>query len=441
MMKIAATALIGLALAAAPPALAQCEPLRFWPEFEPKSLEFGVSVAISDEHLLVVDRFADKVYTYRRGDGGDWTFNHTVPGSSGGDVVLDGDRFITGDLGIERYGGAIIYEFSGGRWAESARLESPDDTRYAPSGEHVALHGKYAAFANWGTRVRAFRHDGAAWSMTAELTASPILPGRTDFGNAMAMDDRFFFVGAPGENIAGVQNGAVYVYEWDTDGKPQPVQKLEPDPAGVGPRLGTSLVVDGDTLVVGAWLRKLEGTDDTIGAVFVYRFDGTQWLLHQELRMPILQLDGAYFGWDVALDGDILVVGARGDTSGPVGRGVAHLYQRGPDGMWTHAGAVAPDIGVIDYAESVDLGGGQLVVGGSESFHMGFDQGVADVYELCCLLCATDLDADGVLTVFDFLTFFNLFQDGDAQADFDGDGELTIFDFLAFQTAFDAGCE
>ncbi|MFI4882067.1 MAG: GC-type dockerin domain-anchored protein, partial [Phycisphaerales bacterium JB064] len=48
---------------------------------------------------------------------------------------------------------------------------------------------------------------------------------------------------------------------------------------------------------------------------------------------------------------------------------------------------------------------------------------------------------DGALTIFDFLLFFNLFDDGDTQADFDGDGELTIFDFLAFQTAFDAGCE
>lgn len=51
------------------------------------------------------------------------------------------------------------------------------------------------------------------------------------------------------------------------------------------------------------------------------------------------------------------------------------------------------------------------------------------------------LDADGILTSFHFLTFLNLFQDGDAQADFDGDGVLTVLDFLAFQTAFDVGCE
>ncbi len=54
--------------------------------------------------------------------------------------------------------------------------------------------------------------------------------------------------------------------------------------------------------------------------------------------------------------------------------------------------------------------------------------------------CEADLDGDGVLTIFDFLAFQNLFDAGDPAADFDGDGALTIFDFLAFQNAFDAGC-
>jgi len=56
------------------------------------------------------------------------------------------------------------------------------------------------------------------------------------------------------------------------------------------------------------------------------------------------------------------------------------------------------------------------------------------------IACAADLDGDGVLTVFDFLSFQNLFDAGDPAADFDGDGELTLFDLLAFQNLFDAGC-
>ncbi|MEQ8317849.1 MAG: GC-type dockerin domain-anchored protein [Phycisphaerales bacterium] len=54
--------------------------------------------------------------------------------------------------------------------------------------------------------------------------------------------------------------------------------------------------------------------------------------------------------------------------------------------------------------------------------------------------CRADLDADGVLTLFDFLAFGVLYDVGSPLADFDGDGSLTIFDFLAFQNAFDLGC-
>ncbi|MEQ9096239.1 MAG: integrin alpha [Phycisphaerales bacterium] len=62
------------------------------------------------------------------------------------------------------------------------------------------------------------------------------------------------------------------------------------------------------------------------------------------------------------------------------------------------------------------------------------------IYGRKLTFCPPDLDGDGELTIFDFLTFQNLFDLMDPRADFDGDGDLTIFDFLAFQNAFDAGC-
>lgn len=54
--------------------------------------------------------------------------------------------------------------------------------------------------------------------------------------------------------------------------------------------------------------------------------------------------------------------------------------------------------------------------------------------------CRADLDGDGSLTLFDFLSFQNLFAAGDLRADFDGDGALTLFDFLVFQNEFALGC-
>jgi len=65
-----------------------------------------------------------------------------------------------------------------------------------------------------------------------------------------------------------------------------------------------------------------------------------------------------------------------------------------------------------------------------------FDNVVIDAVESC----RADLDGDGELTFFDFLTFQDLFAAGDLRADFTGDGVLDFFDFLAFQDEFAAGC-
>ncbi|MEO1278659.1 MAG: GC-type dockerin domain-anchored protein, partial [Planctomycetota bacterium] len=55
--------------------------------------------------------------------------------------------------------------------------------------------------------------------------------------------------------------------------------------------------------------------------------------------------------------------------------------------------------------------------------------------------CPADCDSSGVLDLFDFLCFQNLFASGDPRADLDGDGSLTLFDFLAFQNEFSRGCD
>jgi|GEM_PF-2449024 len=109
---------------------------------------------------------------------------------------------------------------------------------------------------------------------------------------------------------------------------------------------------------------------------------------------------------------------------------------------------VAPSAGRGVYP----LGNGQLLVttfssgvfvfdpdtgGRTATIRVGYGFGTITPISESCL---PDLDGDGSLTIFDFLMFFNLFDDRDLVADFDGDGEFTIFDFLAFQNAFGAGC-
>ncbi|MEQ8316215.1 MAG: GC-type dockerin domain-anchored protein [Phycisphaerales bacterium] len=122
--------------------------------------------------------------------------------------------------------------------------------------------------------------------------------------------------------------------------------------------------------------------------------------------------------------------------------------------IWTEADGMRPlqDVLVDDFG--LDLTGWTLTLALDASVHADTGRVVVvgagvnpdgDTEAYLAVLdpappCAVDFDGDGEVTIFDFLAFTNLFQDGDLRADFDGDGVLTIFDFLRYFDAFDIGC-
>jgi hypothetical protein len=57
-----------------------------------------------------------------------------------------------------------------------------------------------------------------------------------------------------------------------------------------------------------------------------------------------------------------------------------------------------------------------------------------------CPTCPPDLDGNGALDLFDFLTFVNVFNGGGPEADCDQNGAHDLFDFLCFVNEFNAGC-
>ena len=144
--------------------------------------------------------------------------------------------------------------------------------------------------------------------------------------------------------------------------------------------LGLSVALDGDTAVAGApWDDQL-GVFSGSARVFVRDAFDT-WSLQAEL----LAFDGIpsdHFGASVALDGDTLVVGASGGDSTHPRPGSAYVYTRDAAGTWTLAGKlVASDSEAADeFGRAVALQGDIIVVGAPEHDHSSPHSGAAYVF-------------------------------------------------------------
>lgn len=253
----------------------------------------------------------------------------------------------------------------------------------------------------------------------------------------MAAGDGWFFVSAPCEtSTPRLEEGAVYVYRQEPDGSLRRTQKIGP---GELLRLGYSMSFDGTTLAVSAPFHS--EISDGQGAVLLYEYDGEQWV---EVDRITHSRAGRYdqLGISVSISGDTLVAGVL--QEGIAGyHGPAYLFHRDVSGRWREIERLVqnPVSFRSEYARTVATDGRFTLVGAhGDEGPTGASDGAAYFFDTVCFLCTPDLDADGTLTIFDFLMFFNLFDAGSPTADLDGDGELTLFDFLAFQSAFVAGC-
>ncbi len=202
------------------------------------------------------------------------------------------------------------------------------------------------------------------------LAPSDGRPG-DDFGWDVALTDRWTLVGAPAAGDR--RQGCAYLYDADTAGE----RRLTPETAAG--EFGGAVAVDSETLAVGA---PATNDPDVDGAVTVFARDDDQWRRETRLAAPdTARSEG--FGYDVALSGRRLVVGARAtDLPGATDTGVAHVYEQA-DGGWTHRTTLtrrAPTAYAYN-GGSVALDGGTALLGSFLADAAATDAGTATVFD------------------------------------------------------------
>lgn len=331
------------------------------------SNRFGAPLAVSGDLAFVgePEPGARAVHVYARsGDG--WTFEETLPVPGDGDdlaIALAPDRAVVGTRDRIQ-----ILEPGSTGWEVRLDVEGPGNpVRLAVQGDTAVVGEPERDQLVGGTptaragRVTVYSRSGdGVWSETAALTAPDIIEGGR-FGSAVAVDGSALFVGAASDLALGDGVDAVYVYQRNGPGWRR-VQTLgfESDEAQFT-GFGEALALDGDLLLVGAPRDEGDGAREGGSVVVFERTEGV-WEARQFLGgdEPL----GVDFGASVAMDGDLAVVGGPGLLSGAAA-GRIEVFRR-VAGFWRLEVRFGSKQARPGLGASVGIAGGSVFAGAED---------------------------------------------------------------------------
>jgi hypothetical protein len=224
-------------------------------------------------------------------------------------VAVDGDTAVIGapyrDETGRDSGAAYIFEWNGYNWIQTAKLLPDDENKpifnfgdaVAISGDTVVI-GNPDAFSYREDRMGVayvFVRDGNTWTQQAKLVADDT-SSQIYFGTTVDIDGDTVVVGNPyGYQPGNIGDGAAYVFK--RSGSTWSQEAKLPAPAEVEYKsdFGFSVAVSGDTAAVSS----------NRSDIVVFVRSGNQWTQQQNIQAA----DPETSGEGLALDGDTLVVG------------------------------------------------------------------------------------------------------------------------------------
>ncbi|MDH3590165.1 MAG: hypothetical protein OEQ74_12255, partial [Gammaproteobacteria bacterium] len=249
--------------------------------------DFGRAVAISGDTAVVGARFTDgsgpfsgSAYVYVRSpaEAELWIESRKLTSRNAGtnayfgeDVAIEGPVIVAGapgDLfGSGPAGAAYVFTSSVFGWNETEVLAGSTGEPGDRFGASVAISGNTIAVGAFGSdvdRVFVFERipDTFDWAETAMLT-TPCGAINSEFGQAIAIKDDLLVIGAPFDDEAAENAGAIFVYERNTGGPNQWgfVAKVISTDSSTLDQFGVTVAVSNDAVSTGAPGNDTAGTD------------------------------------------------------------------------------------------------------------------------------------------------------------------------------------
>jgi WD40 repeat protein len=257
------------------------------------------------------------------------TINNPTPQSGdyfGYRVAISGNTAIVGahqtDTVANGTGSAYIYDVSTGNLLHTLNNPTPQTDDYF--GVSVSISGD-RAIVGASSDNTGLQNAGSAYIY--DVTTGALLhtinnptPQIDDyFGNSVAIDGNTAIVGAYKNDVGWADAGSVYIYDVTTGALLHTINNPTPQ---YRDSFGYSVAISGNHVIVGAYDDITGGTN--AGSAYIY--DVTTGALLHTINNPTPQANDR-FGYNVAIDGINVIVGAYSDDTGATDAGSAYIYK------------------------------------------------------------------------------------------------------------------
>ena len=218
------------------------------PEDDEGVVGFGQSVAMYADTIVVASLEAIYVYT---GEGRDWTLvARLYPSAEDGlptQVALEDDLLAAGVLSFDGWL-VDVYKREDGEWTHSSAIH-PSFTDLNRFGRSISLDAGRLAVGGDAV-VTIFGEAQRGWVPLATL-GCPVPSAKESFGSAVALQDYYLAVGAPGSHGPAPNAGSAFIFEETSRGWRFQTELIADD-TGVDTTLGSAVAIRHDTIVLGA---------------------------------------------------------------------------------------------------------------------------------------------------------------------------------------------
>jgi len=280
---------------------------------------------------------------------------------------------------VKPHSGGSVYVFrhENSGWKQKEVLLPKPDLDDFTCGSELAHYANRYAFGcpSMPGSVYCYELKDTVWEFRQRIT--PSIPSAMGFGSSIAMDRNRMLVGAPLATVNGVQSGAVFVYRY-TGSQWVEEQVLTDTNAATGDAFGSDVALYDTIAIVGAHTKHtVKGPYS--GSAFIFTFDGVTWQQREQLLPSDIGPDDG-FGFSVAMYRDNLFIGTSG--GGPNDIGSVYWYRYNGTG-WQQVQEIVPDDSMVTMGFGCEISvvnGNRMLIGAYEDYQANIQAGAVYLY-------------------------------------------------------------